>query len=75
VTGMHAKALPCSELVGRDLPGELEPGGSLALEALQDEALTPEDGAAEGLLKRDCGRDARCAAQPRTNIPGPPVGS
>ena len=61
---MHAEALACGELVGRDLPGKLEPGGSLPLEALKDEALATEDGTAEGLLHGDGGEHVRCAAEP-----------
>ena len=64
VTGMHTEALPCSEVVGRDFPGELEPGSSLPLEALEDEALAAEDGAAESLLQRDSRLDTWRAAQP-----------
>src|ERR1017187_449129 len=53
VTRMDTKALSGGELVGGHLTRELDPSRSAALEALEDEALTAEDGATEGLLQSD----------------------
>ena len=64
MTGVDAQALAGGELVGRDLSGELDPGRAVALEALEEEALPTEDGAAEGLLHGDGRRDVRRPAQP-----------
>src|SRR5271166_2434318 len=51
MSGMDAQSFAGSEVLQDELAGELDPGGSLACNLLEDEAVAAEDACAEGLLE------------------------
>src|ERR1039457_947544 len=53
VTGMHPHHLALGQVKGDDLPGQLDPGTTLTVDPLQDEAVPAEDPGAEALLEPD----------------------
>src|ERR1039457_6473244 len=70
---MDEKRLSRRQLVGRHLTGEFDPGLSLALELLEDEAFTTPQAATERLLECHRGRNAGCAAYPAVAMDDVPV--
>ncbi len=63
VAGMDAEGFASGEVFDDDFAGELEPGGSLSRDLLQEEAVAAEDARAERLLEADAEFDASGGAE------------
>ena len=65
---MNQERLAGRQVIGRELAGQLDPGGALAFQLLQDEAVAAPHAAAERLLQPHAGDDARRSAQPAVPV-------
>jgi hypothetical protein len=63
VAGMDAECLAGGQVFDDDLAGELQPGDSLPVDLLQEEAVAAKDARAEGLLKADAKLYASCGTE------------
>src|SRR5579862_3133782 len=63
VSGVDEKCFAGTEIAHNQLAGELQPGGALAADLLQQEAGAAENARAEGLLESDADADARGGAE------------